>query len=76
MSDLASTAPTLADRNYSLGRLLTAPFGAAWKGLVARAVAGPRLEQVRKLNALSDVYLAARGTTRADEVRRIFGGSF
>ncbi|AUH35486.1 DUF1127 domain-containing protein [Paracoccus tegillarcae] len=54
-------------------QVLTAPFRALFNGLIALAEAGPRMKQVRKLNALSDEELAARGTTRVEEVRRIFG---
>lgn len=69
MAEFASNAPKTSD---SLGSLLTAPFRAVGRGLIALAEAGPRMEQVRKLNALSDEELAARGTDRAAEVRRIF----
>ncbi|WPY96145.1 DUF1127 domain-containing protein (plasmid) [Limimaricola variabilis] len=59
----------------SLTSILVAPFAAIGRGLVALAEAGPRMQQVRRLNEMSDEDLAALGTTRAEMVRRIFGGS-
>ncbi|HMO70242.1 MAG TPA: hypothetical protein PKC84_01100, partial [Paracoccaceae bacterium] len=44
-----------------------------WNGIVRLAEYGPMMDEVRKLNRLSDEALAARGTTREAEVRRIFG---
>ncbi len=60
----------------SLSSILVAPFLAVGRGLVAMAEAGPRMEQIRKLNAISDEDLAAQGLNRADVVRKIFGNSF
>lgn len=71
MAEFASNAPKTSQ---NLGSLLSAPFRAVGRGLVALAEAGPRMEQVRRLSALSDEELAARGTDRAAEVRRIFTG--
>lgn len=59
----------------SLGRTLLAPFAAIGMMLVAIAEAGPRMKQVERLNALSDDELSALGTTRAEMVKKIFGGS-
>ncbi|MGR3593469.1 MAG: DUF1127 domain-containing protein [Limimaricola soesokkakensis] len=59
----------------SLARILGAPFALLGRGLVALAEAGPRMQQVRRLNELSDDDLAALGTTRPEMVRKIFGGS-
>ncbi|TRW98202.1 DUF1127 domain-containing protein [Paracoccus sp. M683] len=73
MADITSHAPKSSAAN--LGSLLIAPFRAIGNGLIALAEAGPRMAQVRKLNAMSDEELAARGTTRAEEVRRIFSNS-
>ncbi|MDN5786295.1 DUF1127 domain-containing protein [Pseudorhodobacter sp.] len=56
-----------------IGRFLARPFVAFWNLLILMAESTPRMEAVRALNAQSDGDLAARGTTRADEVRRIFG---
>lgn len=55
-------------------RAIGAPFRAVGIFLVLLAESGPRMEQIRRLNALSDADLAARGLTREGEVRRIFGG--
>lgn len=59
----------------SLTDILAAPFKAVGRTLISIAESGPRMEQVRRLNAISDEELAERGLTRADVVRRIFGGS-
>ncbi|MGR3497508.1 MAG: hypothetical protein ACU0E9_01215 [Limimaricola soesokkakensis] len=59
----------------SLAGILIAPFAYIGRGLVAIAEAGPRMQQVRRLNDMSDEDLAALGTTRAEMVRKIFGGS-
>ncbi|THD85095.1 DUF1127 domain-containing protein [Aliigemmobacter aestuarii] len=40
--------------------------------LVRMAEAGPQMDSVRRLNALTDAELAARGTNRAEMVGRIF----
>lgn len=59
-----------------LGNILSviaAPFRAIGRFLVSLAEAGPRMDAVRQLNAMSDAELAARGLTREGEVRRIFG---
>ncbi|MBL4917101.1 DUF1127 domain-containing protein [Szabonella alba] len=52
---------------------LARPFLAIWNVLLMIAEHGPRMDEVRKLNATSDEELAARGLTRASEVQRIFG---
>ncbi|MFN4158279.1 MAG: hypothetical protein ACK4GO_07750 [Gemmobacter sp.] len=44
-----------------------------WAVLMSLAEHGPMMGEVRRLNALSDADLAARGLTREGEVRRIFG---
>ncbi|MFN3972628.1 MAG: DUF1127 domain-containing protein [Gemmobacter sp.] len=44
-----------------------------WSVLMSLAEHGPMMAEVRRLNALSDADLAARGLTREGEVRRIFG---
>lgn len=48
-------------------------LAAVARGFVAFMEAGPRMDQVRRLNATSDTELAARGTSREREVHRIFG---
>lgn len=70
MADITSAAPTATS---SIASTLTAPFRAIGRGLIALAEAGPRAAQLRRLSETSDAQLVARGTTRADEVRRIFG---
>ncbi|WP_156215160.1 hypothetical protein [Pseudorhodobacter antarcticus] len=44
--------------------------------LIAVAEAHPKMQEVSRLNAQTDAQLAARGTTRENEVRRIFAGQF
>lgn len=71
------TAPNLHIRQA--GRILRAamaPIGAVGRFLVMLAEAGPRMEEVRRLNAMTDEALAARGLTRAGEVRRIFSDRY
>jgi len=53
-----------------------APFAAVGRFLVRLAESGSRAEQIRRLNALSDEELAARGLTRMGEVHRIFADRF
>lgn len=65
-------ASTSATQNTSLRNLLTAPLRVLWNSLVMMAETGPRMEEIRKLNATSDEDLAAQGLTRAGEVQRIF----
>ena len=60
----------------SLGHILAAPFKAVANGLIALAEAGPRMQEINRLNAQSDAQLAAQGKTRDGEVRRIFGAHF
>lgn len=48
------------------------PFAWVWNLLVAISEAHPKMAQVNKLNAQTDEELAALGTTREAEVRRIF----
>lgn len=55
-------------------RAIAAPFRAVGIFLVQLAESGPKMDQIRRLNATSDEDLAARGLTREGEVRRIFGG--
>ncbi|EYD70453.1 hypothetical protein [Limimaricola hongkongensis] len=59
----------------SIAATLIAPFAAIGRGLVALAETGPRMQQVRRLNEMSDEDLEALGTTRAEMVRKIFGGA-
>lgn len=79
MADIASQAPkatnSATDTANGIIRILIAPFRAIGKGLISLAEAGPRMAAVRKLNEMSDEDLAALGTTRMDEVRRILGPS-
>lgn len=59
----------------SFAHILIAPFATIGRGLIAIAEAGPRMQQVRRLNAMTDQDLADLGTDRAEMVRKIFGGS-
>ena len=63
---------TTTKPGFHLSTFLARPFVAVFNVLVAMAEAHPRMAQINKLNAISDAELAARGTTRADEVRRLF----
>ena len=71
---------TSADRSggLSFGAIRTvvlAPFRVIGNVLVSLAENSSRMEQVRRLQELSDAELEAAGTSRADEVRRIFATS-
>lgn len=57
----------------TLAEVLTAPFRLGGEALMALALAGPRVEAIERLCRLSDEDLAARGTTREDEIERILG---
>jgi uncharacterized protein YjiS (DUF1127 family) len=59
----------------SIARTLIAPFAAIGRFMVLIAESGPRMQQVRRLNEMSDEDLKALGTTRAEMVQKIFGGS-
>lgn len=63
-----------AKSEFSLAATLARPFRAVWNFMLMVAEAHPRMQQVNKLNAMSDAELEARGTNRSDEVRRIFVG--
>ncbi|MGO4909648.1 hypothetical protein ACEN2J_15085 [Pseudorhodobacter sp. W20_MBD10_FR17] len=63
-----------AKSEFSFATTIARPFRAVWNFLLLVAEAHPRMQSVNKLNALSDAELEARGTTRSDEVRRIFVG--
>lgn len=54
---------------------LLAPFAALGHFLVLLAESGPRMQALERLNRMTDADLAARGTTREGEVRRILGVS-
>jgi hypothetical protein len=56
----------------SLSSILARPFVAIWNFMILMAESHPKMEEVRKLNAKTDEDLAARGTSREAEVRRIF----
>lgn len=68
--------PEMARPARSARPLALRILSALGRGFVAMAEAGPRMEEVRRLNALSDADLTARGTTREAEVRRIFADRF
>jgi hypothetical protein len=57
----------------SLAHILAAPFQTIGRFLIALAEAGPRAQEIERLNAATDEELAARGKTREGEIRRIFG---
>lgn len=59
-----------------LGHAVVSILARIGHGLVQMAEAGPRMAALRALNAMSDEDLAARGVTRADMVRRIFGPAY
>jgi hypothetical protein len=64
----SATAKSLTSPFNLLARAAN-PF---WNMLIRAAENHPKMKAVNQLNAQSDEQLAARGTTRIDEVRRIF----
>lgn len=69
---------TMAYADTPAARIVPGPawrrFGAAlFEVLETIATAGPKSEALQRLTRLSDGQLAARGTTRDAEVRRILG---
>ena len=69
MTSIVSSHPsTLLDRLAAVARGIGV-------FLVLLAEAGPRSEALRRLTRMSDEELAARGTTRDAEIRRIVGVS-
>ena len=57
----------------TLIQTLAAPVRALGDLAVLLSSAGPRIEAIERLSTTSDAALAARGTTRADEIRRLVG---
>lgn len=53
--------------------LLAAPFKAAGRFLIWLGETSGRMQEIERVNRLSDAELAARGTTRDAEIRRIVG---
>jgi hypothetical protein len=74
---MASTDFNTAHAPVGFGLLhtLTAPLRAIGRGLVRISENSSYMKQVEALNELTDEELAARGTSRADEVRRIFASA-
>lgn len=66
---------THAPAGFGLLHGLLLPFRAIGRGLVRLAENSSYMKQVNALNALSDEELAARGTDRSAEVRRIFASA-
>jgi hypothetical protein len=70
------TTPGVIASARSVLRILAVPFAAFGNLLIAIGQASPLAKQIDGLNAISDDQLAAAGTTRNDEIRRIFGARF
>ena len=71
MAYLTATKPA-----SSLPSLIARPFVGLWNFMIFIAEAHPKMNAVNKLSEMTDEQLAARGTNRTDEVRRIFAGQF
>jgi hypothetical protein len=65
---------TTAKPALSLGAFVARPFTAIWSFLILLAEAHPKMNAVDRLSKETDEELAARGTDRGAEVRRIFAG--
>ncbi|MBO9395769.1 MULTISPECIES: DUF1127 domain-containing protein [unclassified Shimia] len=66
LTDTTSAAP------LTLGKVLAAPFRAIGNGFVSLIENNSRIQQVDRLNALTDAQLAARGLKREDIVQHVF----
>jgi len=60
----------------SIAATVKRPFAAVFNFLIRVAEANPLMKEISALNEITDVELAARGTTRTDEVRRIMNGRY
>jgi hypothetical protein len=67
---------SIAKPEFRLSTAIARPFVALFDILIAMAEAHPKMQEVSALNAQTDAQLAARGTDREAEVRRIFAGHF
>ena len=56
--------------------IFTRPAQGLWTRLVAIAESRPGSQDIRALSAMTDEELAARGTTRQNEMRRILGARY
>lgn len=76
-TEMASTEFTTsrAPAGFGLLHTISRSFRGIFWGLVRVAESSNYMKQVEALNELSDEQLAARGTTRIDEVRRIFSSA-
>jgi hypothetical protein len=69
------TTARVSDNRVSLWTIFTAPFRMIGNLLVSMAEASSHMEKVRRLGETSDAELAAAGTNRANEIKRIFASS-
>lgn len=51
-------------------------FNRIWDGLVFLGESGAQAQALKRISETSDAEFEARGTTRAEAVRRVFGGRF
>lgn len=65
---------TVAKPAGNLLHSVAAPFVSFWNLLIAIGESHPMNATITKLNETSDAELAARGTSREQEIRRIFAG--
>lgn len=74
---MASTDYTTAKApaGFGLVHALASPFVALGAAMVRLAEKSSYMKEVRALQEMSDAELAALGTTREAEVRRIFAGA-
>ena len=70
-SNTPHAAASTANFFYALG----APFNAIGRALVRAADNSAPMQEVRRLQDVSDEQLAARGTTRTAEIRRILAST-
>ncbi|MBC9245815.1 hypothetical protein H4P12_03600 [Paracoccus sp. 11-3] len=68
-----TTATLTAKNNASFLQLISAPFRAFGRFMIHTAETSPYARKLNDLNLTSDEELAARGTNRVAEIRRIVG---
>lgn len=66
LTDTSSAAP------FSLFKLLAAPFRAIESGMISIMESNSRIQQVDRLQSMSDAQLAARGIKRDEIVQYVF----
>lgn len=73
---MAQTVTALHGHEFSIRAVAARMAAGLGRAILRTTEAGPNAAEIAQLNALSDAQLAAKGKTRADEVRRIFAAHY